>query len=334
MKVLFIGGTGIMSSACAQLAVERGIEMYMLNRGRSQRPVTEGAHVIHGDIRAAEATAAVFKGHVFDAVVDWVAYTPEQVQADIDLFRDRTGQYIFISSASAYQKPLSNLPITESTPLYNPYWQYSRDKITCEDLLVGTYRASGFPITIVRPSHTYDKMYIPIFGGYTTMDRMRQGKQVIVHGDGASLWVLTHHRDFAKGFVGLLGNPHAIGEAFQITSDEVLTWNKIFEILAHAAGAHARIVHVPSEYIAACDRKWGDELLGDKAHCVLFDNSKIKRVVPGFVATIPFSQGAQEIMAWHDDDPARQVVDPKVNQLLDRIIAGYQSAWPGRQSEP
>jgi nucleoside-diphosphate-sugar epimerase len=262
-------------------------------------------------------------------VVDWVAYTPDQVEADIELFRGRTGQYVFISSASAYQKPVARLPITESTPLHNPYWAYSRNKIACEERLVRAYREEGFPITIVRPSHTYDRTRLPFQNRYTVIDRMRKGQPVVVHGDGTSLWVLTHHRDFAKGFVGLLGNPHAIGDAFHITSDEVLTWDQIFTILARAAGvAGSRLVHVPSELIAAFDPDWGAGLLGDKAHSVIFDNSKVKHLVPDFAATIPFSQGAEEVIAWIDADPARRVVDPEANVLLDRIIAAYESIWP------
>ncbi|MCL4394753.1 MAG: SDR family oxidoreductase [Chloroflexi bacterium] len=328
MKILFIGGTGIISSACSQLAVERGIELYLLNRGQSQRPVPAGAHVIREDIGNAGSVRDALKSHRFDAVVDWIAFTPDQVQRDIDLFRGLTAQYVFISSASAYQTPPTSLPVTESTPLDNPYWDYSRNKIACENLLEQEYRASQFPATIVRPSHTYDRTLLPFEGHYTVVDRMRKGKQVIVHGDGTSLWVLTHHRDFAKGFLGLLGNIHAIGEAYHITSDELLTWNQIFEILGHAAGATPRLVHVPSDLIAAYDAEWGASLLGDKAHSMVFDNTKIKRAVPGFAATIPFSQGAKEIVEWHDADPARQVVDEKLSARMDRILAAYEAAWP------
>ena len=333
MRVLFIGGTGTISSAVSQLAIERGIELYLLNRGKSLRPVPEGAHVLHGDIRDVKAIAGVLAGHTFDAVVDWVAYTAEHVQADIDLLRGRTGQYIFISSASVYQKPPASLPITESTPLYNPYWQYSRDKIAGENLLVQTYRASGFPMTIVRPSHTYDVTNIPVQGGYTVIDRMRLGKKVVVPGDGTSLWALTHHKDFAKGFVGLLANPHAIGEAYHITSDEILTWNQIYNQLAAAAGVEAKMVHVASEslakHYATYNPRWGDGLLGDRQHTLLFDNTKIKRAVPGFVATIPFAQGAKEMVDWYAADPARQVVDLAVDALFDKIITTYESVLPG-----
>ncbi len=328
MKVLFIGGTGKISSACAQLAVERGIELYFLNRGQtSERPAPPGVQVLHGDIRDIHSARQALAGHTFDVVVNWIAFTPEHIETDLALFGGQVGQYIFISSASAYQKPLSQLPITESTPLANPYWLYSRNKIACEERLMRAYREDGFPFTVVRPSHTYDKTMLPFTGGYTVIDRMRKGKKVIVHGDGTSLWVMTHHRDFAKGFVPLLGNPHALGETFHITSDELLTWNQIYEICARAAGVeHPQLVHVPSELIAAYDANWGAGLLGDKAHSVIFDNSKIKRLVPDFACTIPFAQGAREILAWYDADPARQVVDARLDGLMDQIIQAYERA--------
>jgi len=329
MKVLFIGGTGRISSACSQLAVERGIELYLLNRGQTlARPAPKAAHILQGDIRNKDSVDKALGDLTFDAVVNWIAFTPEHIEMDIDIFRGRTQQYIFISSASVYQKPPVNLPITESTPLDNPYWDYSRAKIACEDRLIQAYREEKFPITIVRPSHTYDKTMLPLTGGYTVIDRMRKGKKVIVYGDGTSLWVLTHHRDFAKGFVGLLGNNRAIAEAFHITSNELLTWNQIFEILAKAAGAKAQLVHIPSDFIAAFDPDWGAGLLGDKSHSVIFDNTKIKRIVPDFAAIIPYAQGAKEVIAWYDANPDRQTVDEAFDQLTDRIIAAYESAWP------
>lgn len=328
MKILFIGGTGVISSACSALAIERGFELFLLNRGKSSRPAPEGARILNGDIRDPASVERALKGHSFDAVVDWIAFTPEHVEADISYFRGRTAQYVFISSASAYQKPVGCLPITESTPLINPYWAYSQAKIACEDRLLRAAREGDFPVTIVRPSHTYDCTLIPEESGWTTIDRMRRGKEIIVHGDGTTTWVLTHHRDFAKGFVGLLGNPRAIGDAFHITSDEALTWNQIVGILADAAGTKARIVHLPSDFIAAHDARWGASLLGDKAHSVLFDNSKIKSAVPGYVASIPFYLGAREIIAWHDADPARRNVNAERDALIDKMIAGYQSILP------
>lgn len=328
MKVLFIGGTGIISSACTQLAVERGTDLYLLNRGQSSRSVPAAAKVLKGDIRDKASVLQAIGDRIFDVVVDWIAFTPEHIEVDLDLFRGRTNQYIFISSASAYQTPPAGLPVTESTPLSNPYWAYSRAKIACEERLSRAYREEEFPATIVRPSHTYDRTLLPTRGQYTVVDRMRKGKKVIVHGDGTSLWTLTHHRDFARGFVGLLGHNQAIGQAFHITSDEILSWNQIFEIVARAAGAEANIVHVPSDLIAAYDREWGDSLLGDKAHSMVFDNTKIKRVVPGFAATIPFVRGVEEIMAWYDAEPSRQVVDTKLDQTMDTIIAAYESSFP------
>ncbi len=328
MKVLFIGGTGIISSACSELALRRGIELYQLNRGKSARPVPQGARLLRGDIRDADSARQALAGLEFDSVVDWVAYTPAQVQNDLDLFCDRAGQYIFISSASAYQTPPNFMPVTESTPLYNPFWEYSRNKAACEALLLEAYRRDGFPMTIVRPSHTYDRTLLPFDTGYTVVARMRAGKKVVVHGDGTSLWTLTHHADFAVGFVGLLGNPHALGDTFHITSDEWLSWNQIYEIVARAAGAEARLVHVPSDLIAAFDPQWGAGLLGDKSHSMIFDNSKIRRLVPDFQPRIPFWQGAKEIIAWYDADPARRVVDPAADQMQDRIIAAIESIYP------
>ncbi len=321
MKVLFIGGTGIISSACVAVAAARGIEVVLLNRGHATRPIPDRVSVLQGDIRDQAAVATLVQDMTFDVVVNFVAFTPQHVETDLALFRGRTKQYIFISSASAYQTPPVQWPTTESTPLRNPYWAYSRDKIACEDRLTRAYREDGFPVTIVRPSHTYDQTSLPLDGKYTVLHRMRAGKPVIVHGDGTSLWTLTHHRDFAKGFVGLLGNPHAVGEAVHITSDEVLTWNQIVDIIADAAGVTAQKVHLPSERIAAFDADWGAGLLGDKAHSMVFDNTKIKRLVPDYVATIPFHQGAAEIIAWYDAHPAAQQVDAALDEVMDTMIA-------------
>lgn len=328
MKVLFIGGTGIISSACTRLAIERGIDLYLLNRGQSSRPVPVGAKVLRGDIHDPASARAALAGHRFDAVVDWIVFTPDQLEADLDLFRGRTGQYVFISSASAYQTPPAALPVTEATLLDNPVWEYSRNKIACEERLVRAYREEKYPITIIRPSHTYDQTLLPFHGGWTMMERMLQDKPVVVHGDGTSLWVLTHNTDFARGFVPLLGNPHALGNAFQITSDELLSWNQIYETLAAALGVTPRLVHVPSEMIAAYDKIWGDSLLGDKSHSMIFDNTRVKRLVPDFACAVPFARGAEEIVAWYNADPARRTVDPYFDALLDRLIAAMQSAYP------
>jgi nucleoside-diphosphate-sugar epimerase len=328
MKVLFIGGTGVISSACAELALRRGIDLYLLNRGQAPRPTPAGAHVLHADIRDRAQAGAALAGHAFDAVVDWVAFTREHIAADIELFRGRTGQYIFISSATVYEKPPSRLPITEDTPLGNPFWTYAANKIACEALLRQAHRAEQFPVTIVRPSHTYDRTKLPTLGYYAAIGRLRAGKPAVVHGDGTSLWVLTHHRDFAVGFVGLLGNPAAAGEAFHITSDELLTWNQIYTLLARAAGVEPNFVHVPSEIIARFDPELGAGLLGDKAHSVIFDNSKIRRIVPDFAPAIPFAVGVQEIMAWYDADPARQAVNPALDRLMDQLVAYMQAVTP------
>jgi nucleoside-diphosphate-sugar epimerase len=330
LRVLFIGGSGIISSACSRLAVERGIDLYLLKRSSDgPRPVPAEATVLRGDIRDPASVKEAIGDLEFDAVVDWVAFTPKHVQTDIDLFRGRAGQYVFISSASAYQTPPARVPVVESTPLRNPHWQYSRDKIACEDLLVAAYRDEDFPATIVRPSHTYDRTLVPFDGGWTVLGRMRQGKEIVVHGDGTSLWTLTHHEDFAKGFVPLLAHPRTFGEAFHITSDEWLTWNQIAGALAAALGVEPRIVHVPSAAIAAEDPEWGAGLLGDKSHSLIFDNAKLRAVVPDFVATIPFEQGAREIVAWYDEDPARQVVEERFDTLMDRLVATHRRTPTG-----
>jgi nucleoside-diphosphate-sugar epimerase len=322
MRVLFIGGSGIISSACSALAIDLGIDLTLLNRGRTDfRPVPAAARVIHVDIRDPAAAAEALRGQAFDAVVDWIAFTPEHVAADLALFRGRVGQYVFISSASAYQKPPQRLPITEETPLDNPFWQYSRNKIACEDLLMAAYRDEGFPVTIVRPSHTYDATLLPFHGGYTTLDRLRRGQPILIHDDGESLWTLTHHRDFARAFVPLLGEARAIGQAYHITSDEVLTWNAIAGRLAEAAGVPLNVAHVPSAVVATYDQGWGDSLLGDKSHNTYFDNSKIRTIVPGFAAEIPFAEGAREIVAWYDAHPEARRVNADFDALLDRIIA-------------
>ncbi|HUJ42192.1 MAG TPA: NAD-dependent epimerase/dehydratase family protein [Opitutaceae bacterium] len=328
MKVLFIGGTGIISSACSRLALEQGIELFLLNRGQSVRPAPAGARILRGDARDPASARAALGNLTFDAVADFIAFTTDHLEADLELFRGRTRQFVFISSASAYQTPPASLPVTESTVLDNPFWQYSRNKIACEERLVRAYREEKYPVTIVRPSHTYDCTLLPMDGGWTTVDRMRHGQPVIVHGDGTSLWTLTHHSDFARGFVGLLGNSHALGEAVHITSDEWLSWNQIFEIVARAAGVEAHLVHVPSDLIAAYDPNWGAGLLGDKSHSMIFDNSKIKRLVPTFVCRIPFSRGAEEIVAWYDADPARRKINDEFNQTCDKILAAWKKVMP------
>jgi nucleoside-diphosphate-sugar epimerase len=324
LRVLFIGGSGVISSACSRAAVEAGLELFVLNRGTSTvRPLPPGARRLQADIREPGSVRQAIKDLEFDSVTDWVAFTPDQVRTDLELFGGRTGQYVFISSASAYQTPPARMPVTESTPLRNPFLQYSSDKIACEDLLVAAYRDRGFPATIVRPSHTYDQTLVPFKGGWTVLGRMLAGKPVIVHGDGTSLWTMTHHDDFARAFVPLLGHPRTFGEAIQITSDDVLTWNQIADTLAAALGVTARVVHVPSDAIAAAEPEWGAGLLGDKAHSMVFDNTKIRGLVPGWRAVIPFEQGAREIADWYLADPARQVTDAGLDAVMDKLAAAW-----------
>jgi nucleoside-diphosphate-sugar epimerase len=326
MKVLFIGGTGTISQAVSKLAVKKGIDLFLFNRGNNKSLIPEGAQLIKGDISNRKEAEEKLKGHYFDAVVNWIAFKPEQVKADIELFKNKTKQYIFISSASVYQKPQTDYLITESTPLANPYWEYSQNKIACENTLLAEYRRNSFPVTIVRPSHTYSKSSIPATlnsskAPWSLVDRMRKGKKILVHGDGTSLWTMTNNKDFAKGFVGLLANPKTIGHAFQITSDETLTWNQIFKSIADAAGVEVELIHVASEKIAQYDSKYTGSLLGDKAVSVVFDNSKIKKFVPSFKATIPFSEGIKESIAWFENHPEAQQIDQEWNDFIDKIIA-------------
>jgi nucleoside-diphosphate-sugar epimerase len=326
MKALFIGGTGNISTSVSRRAVEKGIDLYLLNRGQHKVEIPGAKHIL-GDINQPAQVREMLAAQEFDAVVNWIAFKAEEVERDIELFEGRTGQYIFISSASAYQKPPTRPVITESTPLHNPFWQYSRDKIRCEERLEQAYRENGFPITIVRPSHTYATILPVAIGGggtYTLADRLLKGKPIIVHGDGSSLWTLTHSEDFAMGFVGLLGHPGAIGHAFHITSDEMLTWNQIYETIAHALGVEAKMVHIPSDLIAKLDPSSRGGLLGDKTWSVIFDNSKIKSFVPEFQATIPFHVGIRKTLAWFDEDEGRKRVNEGVNEQMDRILSVYR----------
>lgn len=326
MKVLFIGGTGTISTAVSNLAIQRGIDLYLINRGQNSIFI-EGATSTAVDINNIEAVEAVLEGHHFDVIVNWIVFTPDQIERDIQLFRDKCNQYIFISSTSAYQKPLTHPIITESTPLANPYLEYSRNKIACEERLMEAYREEGFPVTIVRPSHTYDRR-IPVAvgnsGSYVIAKRMLDSKPVIVPGDGTSLWTLTHSEDFAKGFVGLLGNPQAIGHAFQITSDFILNWNQIYEQIGDALGVKPDIVHIPSEFIAQVNPNLGAALLGDKMWSVIFDNSKIKRFVPEYRATIPFHIGIRRSIEWFQAEESRMQVNPDDDALIENILAAYQ----------
>ena len=327
MRVLFIGGTGTISAACVRAAVDAGHEVSVLNRGSGRRPLPPEVREIVGDIRDEDATRAALGGASFDVVADFLSFTPEHVATVLRLVEGRTGQYIFISSASAYDKPPRHLPVTESTPLRNPFWKYSRDKIACEDVLVGAYRDRGLPVTIVRPSHTYDHALLPTTGGWTDIARMRAGRPVVVHGDGTSLWTLTHSDDFAVAFTGLLGAPEAIGEAYTITGDHVPTWDQIYGWLARAAGvAEPRLVHIASETIAAFRPDLGPGLVGDKAHSMVFDNAKIRALVPEFRTTVTFDEGARRILNHYDANPGLQIVDAELDAAFDRMVAHADSA--------
>ncbi len=329
MKVLFIGGTGNISQSCTKVALAKGMEVVHFNRGKRASDFGGKVTTIHGDIADRAGMARLLASHRFDVVVDWIAFTPKDIEADIELFRDRVSQFVFISSASAYHKPPRHYVITESTPLYNPYWKYSQNKILSERRLFDAYTGEHFPMTIVRPSHTYSDGWLPtIFGSsdFTVAQRMLDGKRIVVHGDGQSLWTLTHTDDFAVGFAGLLGNPRAIGETFQITSEEALTWDQVHETIGQAFGAAPKIVHIPSDFIAARFPERGAELLGDKAYSVVFDNSKIKRFVPEYHAVIPFYEGMRRTALWFERHPEAKVILPAVNKEIDALLAAWDAA--------
>lgn len=332
MKILHIGGTGLISSACVAEDIARGREVFVLNRGVTDKvPLPGRAHRLLADASDRSAVQEAIAGHHFGAAVQWVAFTPDQVTLDLDLYRD-CDQYVFISSASAYQKPPAHYLVTEAgTPLDNPHWSYSRDKIACEQILRRAHEESGFRVTIIRPSLTYGPTQIPVAVGswekpFTIIDRMRRGARIIVPGDGTSLWTLTHNTDFARGLSGLLGNPAAIGEDFHITSDEVLTWNQIYALVGAAAGAEPDLLHVPTEALIAADPSLEGTLWGDKVHSAVFDNTKLRSLVPDFAATVSFAEGIRESVAWFDADPPRRDIDHQANALWDRIAAVYSRA--------
>lgn len=332
MKVLFIGGTGTISMAISRLLLSQGHTLYLLNRGSRNTGLSGDLIELKADINDEAAVAALISDLKFDVVADFIAFVPEQLERDYRLFREKTKQFIYISSASAYQKPLSDYRINEGTPLANPYWEYSRNKIAGEEYLMKLYREEGFPVTIVRPSHTYDERSIPLGahgekGSYSVIKRMLEGKPVIIHGDGTSLWTITHNSDFAKGFVGLMGNIHAIGETVQITSDESVTWNQIYQIIADALHVKLNAVHVASEFLDACsDYDFAGSLLGDKANTVVFDNSKLKRLVPGFTATVRADQGIRSTIEYVLSHPECQVEDPAFDTWCDRVIEALEEA--------
>lgn len=329
MKVLFIGGTGNISAAVSKLALEQGIDLYHLNRGN--KPALDGVNNLVADIADSIAVKKMLSNHIWDVVVNWVAFTPEDVIRDIKTFEGKVGQYIFISSASVYQKPPVHYIISETTPLDNPFWDYARNKIACENLLMDEFVRKEFPVTIVRPSHTYSTVIPVTLGGwteYTVIDRIKKGLPVVVQGDGTSLWTLTHADDFAIGFLGLFGNNLALGEAFHITSDEVLTWNQIYQTVAQATGFDANIVHIPSDYIANYadlhhyPSKRGS-LLGDKSYSAVFDNSKIKKFVPTYKANIPFAVGIKNTLHWFESEPTRMIINEQTNKFLDGLLDNF-----------
>ena len=330
MDILFIGGTGIISNACVTEAINAGHDVWTLNRGQSRLPNQVGPRALIADASDEAQVRDVIKGRVFDAVVQWTAYVPEQVHQDIRLYAD-AGQYVFISSASAYQKPPRHWLVTEETPLANPFWQYSRDKIACEEVLFSAFATTGFPVTVIRPSLTYGDSQIPVAIGswekpFTIVDRIRRGAKILVPGDGTSIWTITHNSDLARGLVPLLGHRGAIGEAFHITSDEALTWNQIYERLAEAAGVPADILHVPSDALVAADPEMLGTLWGDKANSAVFDNAKLRRLVPGYSARVPFAEGIVQTVRWFDADPQRQRIDHEANALWDHVAAIYVDA--------
>lgn len=337
MRILFLGGTGIISTACVRLAVDRGHEVCVLNRG--QREPISGAQVLVADLQDEASTARALGSRSWDVVADFIAFEQADIERDLRLFRGRVGQFVFISSASAYQRPVSHYLVTESTPLANPFWEYSRQKIAAEERLLRAYREEGFPWTIVRPSFTYGDTMVPLAINawpltWTAVDRMRRGVPVAIPGDGSSLWTSTHNTDFAKGFVGLFGHRQAIGHAFHISSDEVLNWNQLYQAVAEAAGVSApKFVHIPTDFITACLPDERGSLEGDKATSVVLDNTKIKRFVQDFVATTRFREGIARTIAWFDADPKRRVVDAGFNQRWDKLIGAYERGLAAARAE-
>ena len=334
MKALFIGGTGTISTAISKKLLKEGHELWLINRGRHNDALPAGAHMIQADIGDEEDVTLKLEGQQFDVVADFIAFVPQQLERDYRLFKGKTKQFIFISSASAYQKPLSDYRIDEGTPLANPYWEYSRNKIACEELLMKLYREEGFPITIVRPSHTYDERSVPlgihgVNGSYQVVKRMMEGKKVLIQGDGTSLWTMTHNSDFAKGFVGLMGNIHAIGESVQITSGETLTWNQIYQAIADALGVELYASYVSSEFLAECcpsDWDLRGSLIGDKSNSVVFDNAKLKRLVPDYTATVRFDQGVRMALDYVLKHPEYQTEDAEFDRWCDSVIAAQEEA--------
>jgi nucleoside-diphosphate-sugar epimerase len=330
LKVLYIGGTGTISASCVRASAAGGAEVSVLNRGRSAslRPLPDSVTYLHGDIGDPDSVRAAVGARTFDVVVNFLCYDARQAAQAVGVFRGRTAQYVHISTAALYHKPVRRLPLVESTARHNPFSAYARDKIAAEDVLLAAYERETFPVTIVRPSHTYDDAHPPLPGDWTVIDRICQGAEIVVPGDGTSLWTLTHAEDFAPGLTGLLGNPLAIGETFHITSDDVYTWNQIYETIAAAAGVPARLVHVPSDFLplAAPDWFWSELIVGDLQHSVVLDNTKIRRYVPGFAPQITFTSAVPRMLRWRDEHRAETAPDPKASEVMDRLAGGYHQA--------
>ena len=335
-KALFIGGTGTISAAIVRRLVnELGWQVWLLNRGNRPEAVPEGAHTIVADINDEADVIAKLGDMTFDCVCEFIGFTPDQVERDYRLFRGRTRQYIYTSSASAYHKPAASYIVTEGTTLANPHWEYSRNKIACEEFLMKVYREEGFPVTIVRPSHTYDERSVPLGvhgknGSWQVIRRMLEGKPVIIQGDGTSLWTMTFNTDFAIGYTGLMGNRHAIGEAFQITGDETLTWNQIYATIADALGVELKPYHVASDFLAAVGDKYGYDfegsLIGDKSVSVVFDNRKLKQAVPDMRTNVRFDQGVRIAIDYVLSHPERQIPDPEFDAWCDKVIEAIEGA--------
>lgn len=332
-RALFIGGTGTISTAITRrIASMPDWELYLINRGNRSRVVPENVKLIIADINDEEDVALKLEGLDFDCVCDFIGFVPAQVERDYRLFKGKTKQYMYISSASAYEKPASNYIITEETPLSNPFWQYSRDKIACEAFLMEKYHSEGFPVTIIRPTYTYDERSVPLSvngnnGSWQVLERMLQGKKVIIQGDGSTLWTMTHNSDFAKGFTGLMANPKAIGEAVQITSDETLTWTQVYQCVADALGVELHPYYISSWYLAeiAPQFDFRGNLLGDKTFSVVFDNSKLKSLVPDFKPEVPFAEGIRRTVAYINEHPQLKRPDPQFDAWCDSIIEKLES---------
>jgi len=332
MRILFIGGTGNLSAECAALLHERGHEIVVLSRGRNAVP--PGYRAIQADRKDAAAMRAGLKGAQPEVVINFLGYDLSDVQTDYELFNGVVRQYVFISSTVVYAKPPQRLPLTEDSPVGNAWWDYAQKKLACEQWLRQRQEEGGFPVTIVRPSHTYSQGWVPnpiSSGSYTFAARLEQGKPVFIHDDGESRWTLTAAADFAVGLAGLAGKTEAIGEAFHITSDEVLSWNQIYAEIAAAVGVKSpQIVKVPTEFICRVAPQMTGTLKGDKAHPGVFDNAKIKRLVPEFRCRMPFRLGVRESVRWLRGHPEQRNLKPEIDALIEEVIGAWDREGKSR----